>query len=293
MRTVLGRLIPVLSLPLVLAACSAQPGSEVDTDSAAASTASFSHVHGLALNPADGGVYAATHHGLYLLEDNAATLVGSARPDLMGFTAVGPDTFLASGHPAVDEEGPANLGLLRSSDGGHSWSEVSLGGESDFHALTAVDERIYGLDSSTGTVKRSGDGGDTWQEGAAVAARDIDVDPGEPDRLVATTADGLMVSEDGGATFQRSQNQPPRPLVVIDHLPSADSTGPSILTGLDASGVLWSSPGHGWSSVGPQNGAPAAFTAVDDQTYLAAFDTDVYRSDDGGRTWEQLLTGTD
>ncbi|PFG44869.1 BNR/Asp-box repeat protein [Georgenia soli] len=243
----------------------------------------FGHVHGLGVNPAEDTVYVATHHGLYSL-DGAGERVGTSRADLMGFTVVGEDTFLASGHPAPDEAGPSNLGLIRSTDAGQTWEEVSLGGQSDFHGLTATGDRVYGLDSGTGTVMRSDDGGETWQQGASLPARDLDVDPADPDRVVATTAEGLVVSTDGGVTFAPAELQPPRPLVVVDHLP-ADEGGPTPLVGLDTAGVLWRFPGAAWSSAGPENGEPHAFTAVDEDTYLAAFGTDIARTDDGGSTW--------
>lgn len=131
---------------------------------------------------------------------------------------------------------------------------------------------------------RSDDGGDTWQPGASLPARDLDVDPADPDRVVATTADGLVVSTDAGVTFAPAEVQPPRPLVVLDHLPATEE-GLTHVVGLDPAGVLWRFTGAAWSSAGPENGEPHAFTAVDEDTYLAAFGTDVARTDDGGSSW--------
>ncbi|RPF28236.1 hypothetical protein EDD32_2752 [Georgenia muralis] len=279
--------VALFALPLVLGGCSStSPG---DTAAEAGAAAALGHVHDLALNPGDGLVYAATHLGLYSLGRGEPAPVGESRQDTMGFTVQGPDTFLASGHPGPGQEGPGNLGLLRSTDAGGSWAEVSLGGVSDFHALTAVGDRIYGLDSSTGAVRRSDDGGSTWVEGAAIAARDLDAHPVDPDRVVATTAEGLMASDDGGATFTVGDGQPPEPLVVIDHLPAA--TGGAVV-GLDAAGVVWRSEPTGWVSSGPGNGTPAAFTAVDEDTYLAAFDgTVLLKSEDRGESWQPIPDG--
>ncbi|MDN4161892.1 hypothetical protein [Nocardioides abyssi] len=54
----------------------------------------------------------------------------------MAFTDAGPDTYLASGHPTIDErDKPINAGLLTSTDGGHTWQETALAGQVDFHAL--------------------------------------------------------------------------------------------------------------------------------------------------------------
>ncbi|MFH5823428.1 F510_1955 family glycosylhydrolase [Georgenia sp. AZ-5] len=285
----------VLALSLLLTACSAPATTDQDTAGErvdAGGAVSFGHIHDLGLNPAEGRVYVATHHGLYFLEGKMAHPAGEARYDTMGFTVVGPDTFLASGHPAPDDDAPANLGLLRSTDAGETWTEVSLGGQSDFHALTAVDDKIYGLDSTTGAVKHSADGGSTWREMAVIQARDIDADPSSPERVLATTADGLAISEDAGASFRPAESQPPKPLVVIDHLPGTTDTS-STVVGLDAAGVLWRTGGGGWVSAGPENGAPEAFTAVDEDTYLAAFNMVVYRTEDGGRSWESISAAQD
>ena len=59
-------------------------------------------VHGLGLNPADGDLYTATHFGLFrVAADGVAERVGESLQDTMGFTVVGPDRFVASGHPDI------------------------------------------------------------------------------------------------------------------------------------------------------------------------------------------------
>ncbi len=60
----------------------------------------------------------------------------------MGFTIVGPDSFLGSGHPGPGDPGPSDVGLIRSDDGGAGWTPVSLSGRSDFHALTAGGDNV-------------------------------------------------------------------------------------------------------------------------------------------------------
>jgi hypothetical protein len=70
------------------------------------------HLHGLGVDPADGTLYAGTHHGLIRLPDGGeATLVADRVQDFMGFTVAGPQHFLASGHPgAPDRAGPPPWG---------------------------------------------------------------------------------------------------------------------------------------------------------------------------------------
>jgi photosystem II stability/assembly factor-like uncharacterized protein len=271
-----------LTLIVALTGCSAGRGQSpppVDPSQ------SVGHVHAVATNDgSDTGTYVATHTGLYLVGEGGLVRVGETRSDLMSFTVIGPDTFLASGHPAPGETGPSNLGLIRSTDAGLTWAEVSLGGESDFHALTAVDERIYGLDATTSTLRWSTDAGVSWQEGAQITAVDLDADPAAPDRVLATTPEGLMLSTDGGATFART-HEPPEPLILIDHV---TTTAGSVLLGLDAAGVLWRELPQGWRSIGPGIGPPVAFWALDDQTLTASADRAVHRSTDGGVTWSVI-----
>jgi hypothetical protein len=56
------------------------------------------HIHGLGINPRDGAPYAATHTGLFVIREGAASRVADRYQDTMGFTVVGPDHFLGSGH---------------------------------------------------------------------------------------------------------------------------------------------------------------------------------------------------
>ena len=87
-----------------------------------------SHVHGLGINPADGELYAATHNGMLRVPHDAqASRVGDLFQDTMGFTVVGADHFLGSGHPDLRDEKmfkegrPPLLGLIESTDGGVTW----------------------------------------------------------------------------------------------------------------------------------------------------------------------------
>ena len=67
-----------------------------------------------------------------------ATKVGPTN-DLMGFSAgPGSGVFYASGHPGKDSTMPNPMGLIRSSDGGKTWVQLSRQGQSDFHALTVT-----------------------------------------------------------------------------------------------------------------------------------------------------------
>ena len=66
------------------------------------------HVHGLGINPKDGALFVATHTGLFRAPqgEQTAKRVADRYQDTMGFTVVGRDRFLGSGHPDGRENLP-------------------------------------------------------------------------------------------------------------------------------------------------------------------------------------------
>jgi hypothetical protein len=97
------------------------------------------HVHGLGVNPADGMLYVASHHGVFRVDGQGdPEQIAGRTQDFMGFTIVGANHFLASGHPGPHDEGqPSNLGLIESADAAQNWTTLSLSGEADFHGMEA------------------------------------------------------------------------------------------------------------------------------------------------------------
>ncbi|HLF76681.1 MAG TPA: hypothetical protein VJB57_04255 [Dehalococcoidia bacterium] len=95
------------------------------------------HVHGLGVNPKDGALFAATHTGLFRIVEGKAERVGDRYQDTMGFTIIGPDHFMGSGHPDVRDytagKPPGLLGLVESTDAGLKWTPKSLLGRVGFH----------------------------------------------------------------------------------------------------------------------------------------------------------------
>jgi hypothetical protein len=128
-------------------------GSDDDTSEAAKAPRTGDpgpiHVHGLGINPKDGALFVATHTGLFRAAkgERKARRIADRFQDTMGFTVVGPDRFLGSGHPDGRERLPAFLGLIESRDAGESWRPISLLGKRDFHVLEASGRRVYGFGS--------------------------------------------------------------------------------------------------------------------------------------------------
>lgn len=239
--------------------------------------AKIEHVHGLGVDPADGMLYAATHHGLFRVPaQGASTRVTTRVQDFMGFTVVGDNHFLASGHPGPGQNGPSALGLIESTDGGNTWTSLSLSGAADFHALKARHGRVYGFNSMTGTFMVSQDKR-TWETRSRLAMADFAVSPEDPGTVLATTEGGLARSVDGGRTFAVLKGAPRLLLVSW----ADDGT----LAGVTPDGTLYvSSNGGGtWQFRGRVDDPPEALDAnSQDDIYVAAGGA-LLASTDGGR----------
>jgi hypothetical protein len=239
------------------------------------------HVHGLGVNPADGSLVIATHTGLFRMGrgSDEAVRIGDRYQDTMGFTVIGPDRFLGSGHPDLRDDLPPLLGLIESTDAGRSWEPLSLLGEADFHALHASGSRITAYDASGSRVMLSDDGGRTWRARPAPAALgDLVADPRDPDHLIAASEAGLLQTRDAGLGWRRVG-----PPAVLLAWPRADA-----LYALAAEGTVSRSGdgGRSWSPAGAVPGEVAAVTAPDAGTLIVALhDGGFASSRDGGRTW--------
>ncbi|MET9817261.1 MULTISPECIES: F510_1955 family glycosylhydrolase [unclassified Streptomyces] len=267
------------ALTLALTACSS---SDTDTDTSTSGPGSgvtVSHIHGLGLDPADQRLYVATHEGIYTPDaQGKPTLVGDSKDDFMGFTVAGAKTFYASGHPTTG----GNKGLIKSTDAGTTWTSLSLSGESDFHALDHAHNTVYGYDSTGGLLRTSKDG-TTWKNGARIRALDIAVSPEAPGLVLATTTEGIARSTDGGKTFAAGK----QPVMAFLSWPAKDA-----LYGVDTDGALHRSTDGGttWKRAGTvPGGQPQALTAVGAEHVLAATQTGVHESKDGGKTFAHRL----
>lgn len=273
---------------LALAACGGDEAGEPGAvGQQPAAPAAASHVHGLGINPSDGSLIVATHDGLLRAakDEQRAVPYGESRQDVMGFSILGPDRFVGSGHPDPREaDQPPNLGLIRSGDGGRSWSSVSLLGEADFHVLESEGRRVYGFDGTQGRLMVSRDGGERWverQSPAAVFA--LAIDPRDARRVVASTEQGVFASADEGATWRSLTSE----LAGLLAWPAKDR-----LVLMDGSGTVQTSRdgGRTWRTVGSIGGQPAALIASGDDLYAALGDGSVQRSGDGGANWQVRAT---
>ena len=275
-------LIAALAVSIALAACGGS-NDEAEVEPTIEDPGPI-HVHGLGVNPADGALFVATHTGLFRAPagEQRARRVADRFQDTMGFTVVGPDRFLGSGHPDGRERLPPFLGLISSTDAGRSWKPVSLLGKQDFHVLEAAGRQIYGygsdFESRQAGMLVSADGGRTWDERVPPEPLiSLAIDPTDPQRVVASGEKGVYSSTDGGAGWRRLLS--PGGLVAWTrsrglYLVRADSTAARSGDG-----------GRTWRPAGELSGQPAAFESAGDDLYVALHDGRIMRSADGARSW--------
>ncbi|WEV78699.1 hypothetical protein O9K63_02575 [Janibacter cremeus] len=249
---------------------------------AAEQPAPLIHVHGIARHPRTDDLLVATHQGLFHQVDGEFVRKGPAI-DLMGFTIGDDGTLYASGHPAPGTDLPQPVGLITSQDTGRTWQVASLGGQSDFHALTAGPNGAIGFD---GTLRHTEDT-KTWD------TRDIPSPPrvlaASPTsgKILATTSAGLLMSHDEGTTW--TSLAPPQTAVLAawadEETIVVSSAEGRLATSSDA-GQTWTL--HP-TSIGPAEALWAGRTTDGQLEIIASVDGRVISTTDAGRTTQTLV----
>jgi hypothetical protein len=267
-------------LILALSACS--PSSVTAGPAPASSTGSTmpdAHIHGLSVSSKTGQVLLATHDGLFDMTKQPTAKIGTTN-DLMGFSG-GTDhgVLYASGHPGADSDLPNPLGLIRSTDGGKTWEQLSRQRESDFHALTATKSGIVGFD---GTLRTSPDG-KTWNTVATDFVPAVLAGSPASDTVLATTPQGIRRSTDSGKTWSAVKSGP-----VIQF---AAFASPTDAVGVEPDGTVHYSADAGatWTRKGQIHDTVQAVAAVKGQeanpSIWAATADGIVVSTDGGATF--------
>lgn len=261
-------LLTVIVLVALGRANNDEPEPRVGDDAAArADDVPLQHVHGLGVDPLQGTLYAATHAGLFRFTGHGEPEHVGDHRDLMGFTVIGPDHFLASGHPdvaGVREGLPGHLGVLESTSGGSDWDIVALRGEADLHAMAYAEGQAYAVDATSGRFLASADLR-TWETRSSSTAGSIAVDPDDDQRVVTADGSRLQISQDGGRTWRTLQGPS---LVFVAWGPGSD------LWGVAADGRTYlRRPADGsWQELARLPGEPQAVLADGTTMYAAAHD---------------------
>jgi hypothetical protein len=190
--------------------------------------------------------------------------------------------LVGSGHP--DQRTlPQYLGYLRSDDGGRRWRVVSRLGNADLHKIVFKHDRLYAWDAVLSALIVSEDGGRTFNEHFTPRGLiiDFEVDPDDPEHVLAATDDTLFRSEDEGESW--------RPILRSEGSRLAWPE-PERLFLADANGVVSLSEDGGdrFEEVGRVDGEPYVIDAeTGNELHMALSDGTVLRSDNGGADWEE------
>lgn len=283
-----------LAIVLLAAGCGGEDEARPEGSSAVVDAgAEPPYIGALDVNPKDGSLLMATNAGTFRVargsdaiaridvKVSARNRTGPADKGL-AFTFTGPDTLVGSGHPGPGEAVAPLLGLIRSSDGGRTWRNVSRLGESDLHAVVQRGGAVVASDGGEAKVIFSEDRGRTFRSRAApLRLIDMDARPGDPERLVGSTESGVYTSDDGGQTWRQRDSIPGARFAWAE---------PGSLFRVDGDGAVKRSADDGatWEDVGKVDGEPHALAAAGARVlYAADIDGVIRESGDGGRSWKE------
>lgn len=244
------------------------------------------------VNPADDSVWFSTNTGLWRVpagggepEQITGELEGQDISQELVVRFRGPDRLIGSGHPPPESDLPPSLGLIESDDAGATWSAISGLGRTDYHAIQLSGEAIVAGVFQAAAASISDDGGKTFEDRATPDPLvDLEADPDDPARLIASTPQAVIGSADEGRTWRER-----------DRIPNVRFTWPEpdALYRIDPGGPVRFSAdaGRTWEQRGDTGGEPQAmFADSPDHVVVALIDGTVKESGDGGRTWTDLVT---
>ena len=172
------------------------------------------HVHGLSYSADGKQLLIPSHHGLAVFEDGRWSKAAGPTHDYMGYSATR-DALYSSGHPASGSRLINPLGLTKSRDGGKTWQQLGLTGESDFHTLATsyATNAVYVLNhqpnsrmSQAGIYYTLNDGL-KWTRAAAKGLgsklNSLAVHPTDAKVVAAGMDDGLYLSRNSAESFER------------------------------------------------------------------------------------------
>jgi photosystem II stability/assembly factor-like uncharacterized protein len=200
-------------------------------------------------------------------------------------------------------------GIYRSDDNGHTWQLVSSGPGPALNALAVnpvSDAVIYagtvgGPAATTDSLWRSDDGGQTWHRFTMI----LPANPyGELPAVNALAVDPyqsgvLYVGTDGHGVYRINDDDGRNGYKLVGGLSLYDAHVNSVVVGPDSrlyaltSDGLFVTDGDTWQKLSlPELAVSLAVAPDDPQTlYAGCVSTGIYRTTDGGQTWEPISSG--
>lgn len=220
-----------------------------------------------------------THEGLFSFRVNGEhQRIGKSSFDVMGL-AVNGKTIYTSGHPGVGDSRPALLGLLKSTDGGKNWQQVSLLGKADFHLLEAAGDHIVGGDSASGRLFYSEDAGSSWKQRGVNHYQAIALSPIGDSKAFGISEGRLFSTTDGFVSRQSL-----RTMEAISDI--AWSTG-GLFIAQGNQLLISTNAGEDWNVRSQFKGKIDAVRAIHKNVYVTSGSV-IYRSRDAGKTFKLI-----
>ena len=281
-------------LGLLVAGCGVEEGSGERSSRLVDFSKKPPFVNALEIDPEDESFLLTTNRGFYRIPQDGGEpeRIRAKVTDKEGTSPVGtflevdvlgPGEIVGSGHPDDPKALPPYLGFMRSTDGGRNWKIISRLGEADLHQIRRLHDRLYAFDAVLGAILVSRDNGKTWSERFTPRQLVLDfvVSPEDPDYLLASTAEQIYRSEDGGNKW--------RPLIQ-GASPRLDWPAQDTIMRADKDGLFQvsSDGGSTWERRGRIEGEPYKLRALDaEHAFIALSDGTIVETTDGGRSFEE------
>jgi WD40 repeat protein len=265
-------------------------------------TMNMTHIHGMGYSIDGERLMFAAHHGLLVYADGHWSEGPGYKHDYMGF-AVHDQGFYSSGHPDPNSDLENPLGVVRSLDEGNSLELLAYYGQIDFHYLTVgyKTQTLYVYNSHSHAVMEQGlyyseDQGTTWAKTEATGVKGeitaIATHPVESSIVVIGTDNGAFLSKDNGNSFESITSSQQitglsfSPQGVL-YMGTYDQGKPGLLAFY--SKMTETSPVH----IPTMDEDVVTYIAVnplsEQDMAISTYKKHVYTSNDGGKTWNQIV----
>jgi hypothetical protein len=299
-----NRLIVATITVFILAGCTVAGSGENPTlvatgvDEPGQVRVEMPHIHGLGFSEDGRQLIVPAHDGLRIFSDGEWHIPDVPAHDYMGYAAAD-NGFYSSGHPHPSSGLINPLGLVKSTDGGQTVTQLGFQGESDFHLMGVGynSHAIYILNLAPNSKLSAGmhyslDDGQTWQQsalqGISSQPTQIAVHPADTSIVALAMEGGLFLSDDYGNSFDPVGDAGPITAVVFSPGGEILQFGFNQLFAYDLA----------TQAITPQPSPPIAegdaigYIAVNpiqpDTIAVATFYRDIYLSADGSQSWQPI-----